>query len=132
MISSQDGTEERRAFAFFLAPGRERVDWSSVGAGSAGVGTSGVDAVGSLSDDTGSAAAAGSAVVAGSAAATGSAAAIGSGAGVVAVRFGSTLGAGAAALAGSGCAGTGSGSRNSVCVAAISLGAEVCSVAAGA
>ncbi len=36
MISSQDGTEERRALAFFLAPGRGRPAWSSAGAGSAG------------------------------------------------------------------------------------------------
>ncbi len=40
MISSQDGTEERRALALFLAPGRGRADWSSADTGSAGTGTS--------------------------------------------------------------------------------------------
>ena len=31
MISSQDGTEDRRPLAFFLAAGRWRADWSSAG-----------------------------------------------------------------------------------------------------
>ena len=40
MISSQDGTEDRRPLAFFLAPGRARADSSSAADGSAGAGTS--------------------------------------------------------------------------------------------
>ena len=47
MISSQDGTEERRPFAVFLAPARGRSDASSVAGSAAGsAAAAGADAAG--------------------------------------------------------------------------------------
>jgi hypothetical protein len=46
MISSHDGTDERRAFAFFFPAGRGRDDASSAAEGSAGAGTAAVAAAG--------------------------------------------------------------------------------------
>ncbi len=57
MISSQDGTEERRPFAVFLAPGRGRFDASSAAGSSAGpaAATAGAGAGGSGADGSGAA-----------------------------------------------------------------------------
>jgi hypothetical protein len=66
MISSQEGTEERRPLAFFLAPERGLADWSSPGAdaaaGASAFGSGAAGAAGSAAaGDAETAAAAGSA-----------------------------------------------------------------------
>ena len=77
MISSQDGTEDRRPLAFFLAAGRCRVDCSSADSGlSAGAGAG----LGSGSGDA-LAATAGSGCAAAAAGAAGALAAVGVAAG---------------------------------------------------
>ena len=57
MISSQEGTEDRRPLALFLLPGRWRADWSSVG--SARAGCAGVVVAEAAGDSTVTGAAAG-------------------------------------------------------------------------
>jgi hypothetical protein len=77
MISSQDGTEDRRPLAFFLAAGRCRADWSSADSDFSGEAAAGL---GSGSDDGFTAAASGCAVAAAGTAAALAAAGVAGGA----------------------------------------------------